>query len=95
MICWKCQKDNASVASPERSDTCGRCGTSLRSCSNCEFYDEVAENKCRESRAPIVDNKIRSTHCQFFQVAITPHRLPPRAVTRDSLKKGWDSLFKD
>jgi hypothetical protein len=55
----------------------------------------VAEAKCREPKADPIEDKDRANFCPFFQVAITPHRLPPRPVTRESLKEKWDSLFKD
>jgi hypothetical protein len=95
MICWRCQKEQPSIKLPERNEVCPRCGASFRSCSNCEFYDELADSKCRESKAPPVEDKERATFCPFFHVAVTPHRLPPRPVTRESLKEKWDSLFKD
>jgi hypothetical protein len=95
MICWRCQKELAQVLMPQRNESCPRCGTSLRSCSNCEFYDEVADNKCREPKAPLVEDKDRANFCPLFSVAVTPHRLPPRPVTRESLKEKWDALFED
>lgn len=95
MICWRCQKELPETKDPQRTEACPRCGLSLRSCSNCEYYDEVAEAKCREPKADPIDDKDRANFCPFFQAAITPHRLPPRPVTRESLKEKWDSLFKD
>jgi hypothetical protein len=95
MICWRCQKEISHIHQPERNESCPRCGMSLRTCSNCEFYDEVAEDKCREPDAAPVRDKDRANFCPHFRAAITPHRLPPRPVTRESLKEKWDSLFKD
>ena len=95
MICWRCQKELSHVEKPERNESCSRCGASLRSCSNCELYDEVAEQKCREPKAPLVEDKEKANFCPFFEVAITPHRMPPRPVTKESLKEKWDSLFDD
>lgn len=95
MICWRCQKESIGVDAPERTDSCPRCSLSLRSCSNCEFYDELAETKCREPKAPSVEDKERANFCPLFRAAVTPHRLPPRPVTRESLKEKWDSLFND
>ena len=95
MICWRCQKELSTVQIPQRTEVCPRCGFSLRSCSNCEYYDEVAESRCREPNAGPVEDKERANFCPFYQVAVTPHRMPPRPVTRESLKEKWDSLFKD
>jgi len=95
MICWRCQKELAHISMPERNEVCPRCASSLRSCSNCEFFDEVADNKCREPKAVLVEHKDKANFCSFFSVAVTPHRLPPRPVTRESLKEKWNALFED
>jgi hypothetical protein len=95
MICWRCLKELSHIEMPQRNEACPRCNLSLRSCSNCEFYDEVAENKCREPQAPIIEDKEKSNFCPAYRAAETPHRLPPRPVTRESLKAKWDSLFKE
>ncbi len=75
-----------------RNDVCPSCGRDVRVCLNCSFYDEGANNKCREPQAEWVAIKDRSNFCEFFTIGVgarTPTELSTQAA-RDKL----DSLFK-
>lgn len=55
-------------ASIGRRDSCGLCGSDLRVCLNCQFYDETAYNQCVEPGADRVLDKHKSNYCEFFKV---------------------------
>ena len=52
---------------PVRTDVCPSCGRGVKVCLNCAFYDEGAEDKCREPQAEWVKEKDRSNFCDYFR----------------------------
>src|SRR6266852_1875877 len=52
-----------------RSQHCPRCGSELRCCLNCRFYDTSAYNECSEPMAERVLEKSRANFCDYFSAA--------------------------
>ena len=50
-----------------RREECNQCGEDVRCCKNCEFYDPKVYNECRETQADPVQEKHRSTLCDYFR----------------------------
>ena len=89
--CFKCGKEVKVVERVGRGESCPSCGTDLHCCFNCEFYDPVSYNECRETVAERVLEKDRSNFCDHFQMAA--ERLKKAAKIEDT-KKRLEELFK-
>jgi hypothetical protein len=67
MVCHQCREEVEVEGKVMRKDACPSCGSSLRCCRNCEFYDRSAPNQCREPAAEWVSNKEAANFCEFFE----------------------------
>jgi hypothetical protein len=66
--CWRC---GAAIEARERvgrRDTCLACGSDLRCCRNCRFYDVASHNQCREPQAERQVEKERGNFCDWFSL---------------------------
>lgn len=45
--CFHCKKELDSSGRPSRTDSCPKCGSDVKVCLNCRFYDPGAYNQCR------------------------------------------------
>lgn len=64
--CFSCKRPVASEARPGRSEVCDSCGTSLKVCLNCAFYEPASCGACREPSAERVVDKEKANFCEFF-----------------------------
>jgi hypothetical protein len=75
---------------------CGKCGTDLRTCAQCESFDAGARFECRQAiPARISPKDVRNT-CTLFSPRVTVERethSQPQAPN-NSAKKAFDDLFK-
>jgi len=98
MLCYCCKKEVAVDGNTvRRSDSCPNCGSDLRVCKNCSFYDERVYNECSEHNAERVVDKTKASFCEFFN----PNQLKASGAKSDSpqdrteaLKKAAEALFK-
>ncbi len=65
-ICQACGKSLEGMERISRTEICPHCRADLHCCLNCEFYDEYAQNKCRESSAEWVSDREKSNYCEYF-----------------------------
>ncbi len=89
-VCFHCKKELDVPGRPGRGDGCPFCGSDLRACLNCRFYDRAASNECREPSAERVVVKDRANFCEFFEFRETDAGNAPKD---DPMKKLKD-LFK-
>lgn len=64
-----CQACGRAVAGGERigrGDLCPHCRADLHCCLNCRFFDEYAQNRCRESSAEWVNDRAKNNFCEYF-----------------------------
>lgn len=64
--CWRCGTAIASRLGVGRRDACLGCGTDLRCCRQCRFYDPSAPDQCREPQAERQVDKERANFCEWF-----------------------------
>jgi hypothetical protein len=88
----KCHKCGSAidVETVSRRDECHACGSDLRVCLNCAFYDVGRANQCFEPQAERVKEKDRSNYCDFFQFRQEGQKTP----VREDAEKLWKDLFK-
>ncbi len=65
-ICHSCKKEISLEGRVGRRNVCAHCGADLHCCLNCKFYDEFAQNRCREPEAEWVSDRERGNFCDFF-----------------------------
>lgn len=65
--CFHCKRELDSSSRPGRGDACPGCGSDVKVCLNCRFYERGAYNDCREPSAERVVNKDRANFCEFFE----------------------------
>jgi len=65
--CFHCKTVLDSSARPGRADSCPKCGSDVKVCLNCRFYDRGAYNQCAEPSAERVVDKDRANFCEFFE----------------------------
>lgn len=87
--CFHCKKELGASGTPGRGDGCPSCGSDVKVCLNCRFYDTSAYNECREPSAERVVDKAKANFCEFFEFS----GKAPKTPTEDPLQKLKD-LFK-
>ncbi|MFQ5736341.1 MAG: hypothetical protein ACE5GY_05710 [Thermodesulfobacteriota bacterium] len=65
-ICFHCKKELDVGQRPGRGEGCPHCGSDLKVCLNCRFYDVRSYNECWEPSADRVVEKDRANFCEFF-----------------------------
>jgi hypothetical protein len=91
MKCFKCSQEIIMDRKVFRQDTCPRCGSYLRTCLNCRFYDKVAYHECRESQADLVRDKEIANFCDYFEPRKVQEQADDKTISaRDKLNR----LFK-
>ena len=66
--CWRCGTAIEARERVGRRATCLACGSDLRCCRNCRFYDPPAHNQCREPQAERQVEKERGNFCEWFSL---------------------------
>lgn len=87
--CFHCKKELDASQRPGRGESCPKCGSDVKVCLNCRFYDRGAYNQCREPSAERVVDKDRANFCEFFEFGAGAQATD----TEDPLKK-LKELFK-
>jgi hypothetical protein len=64
--CHVCSKSLEGSDRVGRSEICPHCRADLHCCLNCRFYDERAQNQCRESSAEWVSAREKNNFCDYF-----------------------------
>ena len=88
-ICFKCGTA-VELEKVGRRDECPGCGSDLRVCLNCAFYDPARANACMEPQAERVQEKHRANYCDFFRFKETHQKRSEKAEA----EKLWNDLFK-
>ncbi len=65
--CFHCKKEIKTTGKPGRGEICPGCGSDVKVCLNCRFYDARAYNECREPAANRVVDKDKANFCEFFE----------------------------
>lgn len=86
--CFHCKKPIA-TGRPGRGEACPHCGSDLKVCLNCAFYDRNSYNECRETSAERVKDKEKANFCEFFEFRETD-----AARKTDDPLKNLKDLFK-
>lgn len=89
--CFSCRNTIEMEDKVTRSDTCIHCGSDIRVCKNCVYYDPGAHNQCRETISEYVPDKERSNFCGMFK-PFTGERSAGEDV--DEAKAKLEALFK-
>jgi hypothetical protein len=76
-----------------RSARCARCGSELRCCLNCRFYDTSSYNDCVEPSAERVLEKDRANFCDYFSPRPAAAASGPRPESPDRLSD-LEKLFR-
>lgn len=79
-----------------RHHDCDRCGSDLRCCRNCHYFDPGLSNQCAESQADWTSNKESANFCDYFEPRMTPDLLDAGGGGKaaDDPHKKFDDLFK-
>lgn len=94
--CHSCAADLEFDEPVGRSSRCPRCGSDLRCCLNCRFYDISSYNDCAEPMAERVLEKDRGNFCDYFAPGATDSRSPdasPASSPSDRLSE-LEKLFR-
>jgi len=91
--CHDCAKPLEGVERTGRSDVCPHCRRDLHCCLNCQFYDEYAQNKCRESSAEWVSDREKNNYCDYFSFRESASAKSREKEQQDSRAK-LEALFK-
>jgi len=93
-VCHRCKKELEVGNRVGRKETCPFCGTDLRVCLNCRFYDVSAYNQCREPQAERVVDKDRSNFCEYFVFGEAGKQRGREGKTPDA-KATLEAFFKN
>ena len=64
--CFSCGAELPIQSRPGRGESCTKCGTDIKVCRNCRFYDAKSYNECAEPNAERVVEKERANFCEYF-----------------------------
>ena len=92
--CYSCGKMTLLTQSVGIRDVCINCSADVHACKNCEFYDLMAYNECREPAADVVREKERANFCDFFKVMSGNNRSSQAATKKSELRAAAEALFK-
>lgn len=87
--CYKCGNP-VSLEFISRRDECRSCGSDLRVCLNCSFFDESKANRCKEPQAEWVKEKDRANYCDYFRFRDNVQKMSGK----EEAEKIWGELFK-
>ena len=74
-----------------RTSVCPNCGTAVKVCKNCKFYESGAQWDCRETISEPVRDKERVNYCEYFQLANATRG--PDNVKAKAARQDLDKLF--
>jgi hypothetical protein len=91
VTCYSCGHANEFHAPVGRRDACAECGTDLRCCMQCRFFDSSTTTECREPQAEVPRDRDRGNFCDFFQPGSARAE---EAGAADQAKAAFEALFK-
>ena len=98
LTCYKCGEPWEGHGKPGRGDICVRCGSSLRICRNCRFYNPSLHNQCTVPEADFIADKEKANFCEWFQVSSSTSSSRSKNESDDreeNANRRWKNLFKD
>ena len=90
--CHACNKVLSEDLKVARKDECPSCGTDLRCCLNCAFYDRSVSKQCRETVTELVRDKEKANFCDYF--VFVENRIAAADAGSLQARKALDDLFK-
>ena len=89
--CCSCRQTVDMQDKVARSDECPHCRSDMRSCKNCQYYNQGYHNECTETISEYIPDKERSNFCGMYR----PHEGSRSAVEDMSdAKARLEALFK-
>ncbi len=92
LVCAKCGASQEVVPPVGRRSECVGCGTDLRVCLHCDFYEPAASRACRETMAEPPRDKDRANFCEYFRVRT--QRGVDAGAQKENLRAAAEALFK-
>ena len=89
-VCGKGLEESERVG---RSEICRYCRADLHCCLNCRFYDEHAQNQCRESSAEWVGDREKNNFCEYFSFRDRAEAESKEKIRQEARAK-LEALFK-
>ena len=90
----RCAQCGAVVTEEVGTDSrCARCGTDLRTCSQCTSFDPGTRFECMEAVPARVSPKNTRNSCSLYTARTTVERETTAPRTNDA-RKAFDNLFK-
>lgn len=91
MQCHYCNQELDLPRKVGRHDMCPKCGSALRCCLNCRFYEPNSSNQCREPEAELVSDKAAPNFCEYFQFGDRPGSSQSKKA--EDARKKLNALF--
>jgi len=91
--CHACGREPEGLERIGRNEICPYCRADLHCCLNCEFYDEFAQNQCRESSAEWVGDREKNNFCEYFSFRKSGGP-GARARAQEEARAKLEALFK-
>lgn len=66
LYCHSCGGEIELIDKVKRADSCEHCGVDLHCCKNCNFFDPLVHNQCRESTTMWEPDKEKANFCTYF-----------------------------
>ncbi len=89
--CWSCQNDTDMEDKVVRGDECPHCSSDMRSCRNCQYWEQGAHNECRETISEYIADKERANFCGMYRPFEGEREKGPDL---DDAKAKLEALFK-
>lgn len=91
-ICFSCKRELTLSGKPGRGEVCPACGADIKVCLNCRFYDEFANQQCREPNTEWVKEKDRGNFCEYFEFRQYEGAKGPSQ--KEEVEAMWREVFK-
>ncbi len=92
-ICHSCGRELVMQGKIGRDEICPHCRADLHCCLNCNFYDEYAQNKCREPLAEWVSDREKNNFCDYF-VFQDSRTAAGKSRAQEDARAKLEALFK-
>jgi hypothetical protein len=92
--CADCGHQTAAEVLVVFDTKCERCGSALRNCRNCRFFDTQARFECRKPVPKRIPSKTSANECEFYEARAVLDATGKRAKAPTDPRDAFDSLFK-
>ncbi|MFC1852661.1 hypothetical protein ACFL27_20880 [candidate division CSSED10-310 bacterium] len=92
--CYRCGNEIKDAAKITFESTCGKCGSDLRMCVNCSFFDPSSHFQCMKEVTTNISPKDKRNNCPSFNPRSSVEKRFINVESQLDARKAFENLFK-